>query len=247
VKRREPSEEGNPHVAQLAFVAFEIADAMLVLEDGRQNADDGVRHSIELDRLTHHVGRAGEGASMKRGADDDDIGRAGKVFAERKVAPQDGRHAENAEELRRHIAGGNANSFAATRQIEIARCVASRPGQRVVLVADIEKLVRRRRHPREAHRLELAVDIHELVRLRKGQRPEHDGIEHAEDGGHPADGQRQREHDRHRIRPHTREALDGKMRVFSNREPQFGQTIQAALRFTLRDSVRECHARALAR
>jgi hypothetical protein len=167
---------------------------------------------------------------MKRGAENDDVGRAEHVFTRSKIAPRRRGDAEHTEEFRRHPPRGDARSFAAPRQIDAARSVPGHAGERMVLVANVEELVGRRRDARKIHGAKRSMNVEERVGLGEGQRPKDDCVEHAEHGRHSADRKRQGRDDRRRVRLHPGEAFHGEARVLAERDPKLGESRHGALR-----------------
>ena len=123
-------------------------------------------------------------------AEDDDEVAAWLILVRREHATGERSRAEHVEVVRRHAPADHSLRAARVGQIEVRELLGGEPfergdaGVRVDVVAD--------RHARR-QALERFADDEEALRLEERNRPQHHGVHGAENGGGPADPERQRE------------------------------------------------------
>ncbi len=198
----EPAEPAHPpHAGLLRELAHARDDGRPELRSGRvrealgHHADDSERLVVEHDRTSHDARVRGEPSAPETMTEDDDSRRPPPVVLGQEVAAESRRHSEDAEEVRGHQTSGDVDRLALARQDP--PLIRAREAREVLEHRAVRAPVPERRigHLDEGlPTLAIALpDEHQPVRPCIRQRPQYDGVRHAEDGRRRAnaDGQRQ--------------------------------------------------------
>ena len=165
-------------------------------EGRRHHADDRVARPVDADGAADHLRVGAEAPPPERVAEDRDRGPAAEVLAGQERAAEQRPHPEHREET---VGGLEAEHG--------LRALGAHEGHEPVTVGgDLREDARSRAPVAEVGKRNPVrfsagaearfVELHEAVGLLVGQRPQHDRVDQAEDGGGRADAQGQRGHDR---------------------------------------------------
>jgi hypothetical protein len=159
----------------------------------RRDADDGVSHALDGQRLADRIGRAREAPLPEPVADhrDRSVGAAAPpVVVRSKRSAEDRRHAEDVEIRAARPDPVHHFRLAALRQVEPRRRPGQRSSERLLPVA---KRFPQRVRPRGRRRRVALRHHHQLLRTPDRERPQHQAVEDGEDCRVGADAERERE------------------------------------------------------
>ena len=163
-----------------------------IVEVLRHHADDHVRAVVEANRASNHRGIGGEAPDEQPVTQDDDTVAARAVLFGAQHASVQGGHAEQLEEPARHLAGQHPLGFGSVGEVDVGVVdrgqVREQVGGRGTPVHEVAR--------RDIARLVTPELGDKAIALGFGkrQRPQHDGVDDAEDRGGRADAQRDGQH-----------------------------------------------------
>jgi hypothetical protein len=152
----------------------------LEAETLRQDADDEVRLSVEIERLPEDPWIRPERRLPEAMAEHRHVrGRA--VFLERKAPAERGRYAQHLEELPRRPPRLHVSRLAVTRDIHVAPAVGGDPRKHGALLPPIEDVRTRHAVAEQGGVDEVLVKAHDAIGARVVERPQQQRVDHAEE------------------------------------------------------------------
>jgi hypothetical protein len=178
---------GSPQRARRGILEVGRQDEL-----GRHDADDLVRHAVDLNRPPDHPRVAGVPPLPEAVPENHEVRAVRHVLFGREQPSTDRRHTEHRKQVRGHRRRGEALRLSVSGEIDLTLAPGSDIAQRPRLPpVTIHFAVG---HPRLIEGRPAAPDHHGAVGVAPRQRPEQHGVHHAENGGIGADAERQRQH-----------------------------------------------------
>ena len=163
-----------------------------ILKARRKYAHDGVTLLVQRDRPAQHVRVAAKSALPEAVSENGRPGAVRRVLFPGEVASHGRPDAEQWKKIRRHCAGHDSFRRSGPCESHVAATVGGDARRRLALGFDFNE--RGAANEGAGAARPVCAQLHQLAGFGIGQRPEQDGIDHAEDGGVRADAQREREH-----------------------------------------------------
>ena len=164
------------------------------LKRGRQHADHRVGQAVERQRSPNRIWIRPERAPPEPVADDDDARVAARpVFLIEEIAAERRRHLQRAQKRRGDVHAGHGFGISGRGPGEPSIRHRGERLEALGLAAPIEEVGVGCGERRPVVRDVAFPDADQPVRVREGQWPQHDRVDHAEDGGVGADAEGQRD------------------------------------------------------
>ena len=151
-------------------------------ETGGHDADDGVRHAIQLDSFAERAGAPLKEAEPQRVAEDRDPIGAVELFGRLERASENRLDLQNGEQARRHDGGIDALHRAVAREVDAAEAKVAESFEGMIAAPQFQRIGRG------------GIDgahLHDAVGMRQGKRAQQYAIDHREHGGGASHAQRQ--------------------------------------------------------